>query len=150
MFYDYLETPLGLLEIITSNQALLFVDYVSHSKHPTCPNPLTKKTQLQLIQYFEKTRQQFDLPLNPKGTQFQQQVWQAITTIPFKQTRSYADIAKQINSPKSFRAVGNANHNNPISIIIPCHRVIGKNGDLVGYAGGLAKKKWLLENEAKN
>lgn len=101
----------------------------------------------QLAQYFEGRLKQFDLDLQPKGTDFQKRVWQALLTIPYGTTVSYGDIAEQIHNPKAFRAVGNANRCNPIPIIIPCHRVIGKNGKLTGFGGGLDIKQALLDIE---
>ena len=111
---------------------------------------LIKETCHQLSEYFEGTRKYFDLPINPQGTIFQKKVWKELSKIPYGQTRSYKDIAHAIGNPKAYRAVGMANNKNPITIIIPCHRVIGKNGDLTGYAGGLNLKKQLLDNENKN
>jgi methylated-DNA-[protein]-cysteine S-methyltransferase len=109
--------------------------------------PLVKKTAAQIGEYLEGKRKKFDLPLILHGTGFQKTVWQALQTIPYGETRSYKDIAVLAGSPKAFRAVGMANNRNPVSIIIPCHRVIGSNGDLVGYGGGLPVKKYLLELE---
>ena len=105
------------------------------------------QAKAQLSEYFAGTRQEFTLPLSPKGTPFQQKVWAALQTIPYGQTRSYGEIARQIGSPKAARAVGMANHHNPIAILIPCHRVVGQNGALTGYAGGLERKKALLQLE---
>ena len=101
----------------------------------------------QLDEYFSGARQQFNLPLAPLGTVFQQQVWQALLTIPHGQHCSYKDIALSIDNPKAMRAVGLANSRNPIALLIPCHRVIGASGKLVGYAGGIARKAWLLDHE---
>jgi methylated-DNA-[protein]-cysteine S-methyltransferase len=109
--------------------------------------PLIKKTAAQIVEYLEGKRKKFDLPLVLHGTEFQKTVWRALQTIPYGETRSYKDIAILAGSPKAFRAVGMANNRNPVSIIIPCHRVIGSNGDLVGYGGGLPVKKFLLELE---
>ena len=109
--------------------------------------PLLAEAARQLNEYFAGNRRTFDLPLAPRGTPFQQKVWQALRTIPYGQTRSYGDIARQIDAPKACRAVGMANHVNPIAIIIPCHRVIGKSGRLTGYAGGLNIKEYLLRLE---
>ena len=103
----------------------------------------------ELEEYFAGTRQTFDLPLAPKGTAFQQKVWAALREIPYGQTRSYGEIAAIVGNPKASRAVGMANNQNPISILIPCHRVIGKDGSLTGYGGGTEKKKWLLELEQR-
>lgn len=103
----------------------------------------------QLEEYFAGERRAFDLPLAPKGTAFQQKVWRALTEIPYGETRTYGEIAAAIGNPKAARAVGMANNKNPIGILIPCHRVIGADGKLVGYAGGMEKKAFLLELEMK-
>ena len=107
-----------------------------------------KTLSSELDEYFAGTRKTFTVPVAPQGTPFRQQVWQALQTIPYGETISYKQLAEKINSPKAIRAVGGANHNNPISIIIPCHRVIGANGKLVGYGGGLDVKEFLLELES--
>lgn len=109
--------------------------------------PLLHRTARQLDAYFQGTRRTFDGPLFPQGTEFEQTVWRALLTIPHGETRSYGDIARQIGRPSACRAVGHASNQNPIGIIIPCHRVIGANGKLTGYAGGLAIKQYLLELE---
>lgn len=119
------------------------------------PEGENKQTRLlvqaagQLDEYFTGKRKEFDLPLAAKGTLFQKKVWNALCTIPYGETRSYKDIAIQIGNAKACRAVGMANHNNPIGIIVPCHRVVGADGKLVGYAGGLDRKQFLLELERK-
>lgn len=107
------------------------------------------KAFLEIKEYLEGKRKTFDVPLAPKGTAFQQKVWNALRTIPYGETRSYSEIAEMIGNPKACRAVGMANNKNPIIIMIPCHRVIGKNGSLVGYACGLEKKEYLLNLEAQ-
>lgn len=104
----------------------------------------------QLEEYFQGKRKTFKLPLKLKGTEFQKLVWDALLTIPYGETRSYSEIACQIGRPKASRAVGMANHRNPVAIVVPCHRVIGKNGSLTGYAGGLDKKERLLDLERRN
>lgn len=109
--------------------------------------PLLKEVKRQLEEYFKGERTVFDLPLDPDGTEFQKKVWNALVRIPYGETRCYGEIAEEVGNPKGSRAVGMANHNNPIPILIPCHRVIGKNGKLTGYAGGLDKKTALLELE---
>lgn len=103
----------------------------------------------QLIQYFNGQRRQFELPLNQSGTPFQQGIWSELQQIPFAKTISYLELARRIGDTKATRAVANANGKNNIAVIVPCHRVIGSNKELVGYAGGLWRKKWLLEHEAK-
>lgn len=108
---------------------------------------LLKRAGEQLVDYLAGKRKTFDLPLAPKGTEFQQHVWKALQEIPYGETRSYGDIAKRIDNPKAYRAVGMSNNKNPLPIFIPCHRVIGTNGKLVGYAGGLAIKEYLLKLE---
>ncbi len=112
--------------------------------------PLIKKTIAELREYFEGKRKVFSVPLSLKGTVFQKKVWEALQTIPYGETRSYQEIAVLAGNKKAARAVGMANNKNPISIVIPCHRVIGKDGSLVGYGGGLDKKKQLLELEQAN
>ncbi len=109
--------------------------------------PLIALAKSQLEEYFQGARKTFDLPLQPAGTPFQKKVWDALCTIPYGETRSYKEIALQIHNPRGCRAVGMANNRNPIMIVIPCHRVIGSNGSLVGYAGGLDIKEWLLQHE---
>ena len=109
--------------------------------------PLLQETRTQLNQYFEGERQTFTLPLRLVGTSFQQEVWEVLRTIPYGKCCSYAAIAQQIGRPKAVRAVANAIGANPLSLFIPCHRVIGTSGDLTGYAGGLAAKRWLLAHE---
>lgn len=105
--------------------------------------------QRQLDEYFAGTRRNFDLPLHPHGTDFQQRVWQSLRAIPYAATCSYSDIATSIGNPKGVRAVGLANGRNPISIIVPCHRVIGSDGSLTGYGGGIERKQWLLAHEQR-
>ncbi|GGB36220.1 methylated-DNA--protein-cysteine methyltransferase [Oceanisphaera marina] len=129
-------------EVIT---ALHFSDEITQSMAPG--SPLQHQACRQLDEYFASQRQHFELPLAPQGTDFQQRVWQALQRIPHGEHRSYKDIALQIDNPKAVRAVGLANSRNPIALIIPCHRVIGASGKLVGYAGGIARKAWLLEHE---
>lgn len=111
------------------------------------PNGITEEACSQLSAYFAKTRHEFDLPIDVKGTEFQTSVWTALQSIPYGQTVSYLDIAKHIGNPKAVRAVGLANGKNPIAIVVPCHRVIGSNKTLTGYAGGLARKQFLLNLE---
>lgn len=112
-----------------------------------CESPLLNKARLELVEYAEGKRRDFDLPLSLAGTEFQKRVWEALCTIPYGETRTYKQIAEQVGSPKGFRAVGMANHNNPVGIIVPCHRVVGSDGTLTGYAGGVERKKMLLELE---
>ena len=109
--------------------------------------PLLEKTKKELAEYFAGKRKEFDLPLNPEGTPFQMKAWEGLRTIPYGETRTYKQMAEYAGSPKGYRAIGLANNKNPISIIIPCHRVIGADGKLVGFGGGLDKKELLLNLE---
>lgn len=146
-YYEYLSSPLGLIEIAANEQGLVAVSFCDQPRQPVQPQHWTQETKKQLTAYFNKDLKEFNLPLAATGTLFQQQVWQALTTVPYGKTASYGDIAKAINNPKGGRAVGLANGKNPIGIIVPCHRVIGANGTLTGYAGGVDKKAWLLRHE---
>jgi methylated-DNA-[protein]-cysteine S-methyltransferase len=110
-------------------------------------HPILKATATQLGEYFAGTRMTFDLPLHPHGTDFQRAVWQQLSAIPHGETRSYADIARALGQPTATRAVGAANGRNPLSIVVPCHRVVGSTGALTGFAGGIAAKRWLLAHE---
>ena len=146
-YYDHYHTPIGNMEITASNsvvEAIHFVDTV----HPVCPNSVTNVAKQQMLEYFDGSRQSFDLPLGAQGTDFQKQVWQALCTIEYGETCSYSDIANKIKNPKAVRAVGSANGRNPLTIVVPCHRVVGANGSLTGYASGTERKAWLLNHEA--
>lgn len=144
----YLNTPVGTLEIKGDIDGLAFVNFIDpeESESKIIPESLQDTLQ-QLSEYFEGNRTNFQLKLNPEGTFFQKKVWQQIKDIPFGKTASYQEIANQLGDPKAIRAAASANGKNPIAIIIPCHRVIGSDGSLIGYAGGLHRKKWLLEHE---
>jgi methylated-DNA-[protein]-cysteine S-methyltransferase len=146
-FFDY---PIGKIGIAENGDAISDVIFNSEKisgPFNTAKTPLIQKAAAQLTEYFNKERMDFDLPLFLEGTDFQISVWNALQTIPYGETRSYKDIAAMIGNPKACRAVGMANNRNPISIIIPCHRVIGSGGNLVGYGGGLTAKQYLLELE---
>lgn len=149
-FYLY-ETEIGTVTLTASEnaiQGLLFGNRKEELKNAVQEEiPLIKEAKKQLDEYFKGERKEFDLPLDPQGTEFQKKDWKALCTIPYGETRSYKQIAEQINCPKGYRAVGFANNQNPISIFIPCHRVIGSNGKLVGYGGRLDIKEKLLQLE---
>lgn len=147
IYRHYLDTPIGILEIKASDTALTHLIFPDKADEACQENGIIAQTCQQLDEYFDQKRTKFDLPLDPKGTDFQKQVWSCLTGIPFGQAICYQDIADQLNNPKAVRAVGAANGQNPISIIVPCHRVIGKNRSLTGYAGGLDRKAWLLTHE---
>ena len=148
----YYEYPIGKIAIAEENEAISHVFFESNKKNAGSDQretPLIKETANQLNEYFQGKRNTFDVPLSPQGTLFQQSVWRALQMIKFGETCSYKDVAIYIGNDRGARAVGMANNRNPISIIIPCHRVIGKNGNLVGYGGGLRTKKYLLDLEKK-
>lgn len=147
MFIDYLDTPLGNIEIMATDQGVSQVIFCGEQRKAAKPNEITEQSKQQLTEYFDKDRTHFTLPLSPQGTAFQKSVWQSLTKIPFGGVKSYGEIASTINNPKAAQAVGGANGRNPIAIIVPCHRVIGANGSLTGYAGGLERKSWLLQHE---
>ena len=173
----YLQTPIGVIYIEESGEAVTALHVVprcgekcrpdkaqremlaeepdehrqlSEMKFLTEPETdLLKRAGLQLMEYFQGIRTEFTLPLAPQGTEFQKKVWKALCTIPYGQTRSYGQIAAQIGNPKACRAVGGANNKNPVWIFIPCHRVIGANGSLVGFGGGLYAKEYMLKLEMR-
>ena len=149
LHYTYVTTPVGFLEIAGQDQHVTHIYFVESPRHPKTDNDTLAQAKAQLSQYIQGKRTQFDLPLAPQGTNFQKRVWQALCKIDYGDTRSYLDIAIEIGKPKAVRAVGTANGKNPLSIVVPCHRVIGKSGKLTGYAGGLSRKAWLLELETR-
>ena len=149
MLHCYMDSPVGRLLVAEDNGAIVRVEF---DKEPPASSvegdsPLLRECRRQLKEYFAGSRREFDLPVVLHGTEFQKACWQALTDIPYGETRSYADIARRIGKPKACRAVGGANHVNPVSIIVPCHRVIGAGGKLVGYGGGLHVKEYLLALE---
>jgi len=159
-YLTYYPSPIGILKIKFNNSALLRIDFedkVREIKNNCRENFYQDKKVLkiynmifdQLNQYFMGERKKFDLPLCLNGSQFQLKVWNYLKKIPYAKTISYLELAKAIDKPAAARAVGQANNNNPISIIIPCHRVIASDGSLKGYADGLWRKKWLLEHEKR-
>ena len=144
-------SPVGRLLVELENGFLVrldFADGIQAEGKNGNESALLVKVAMQLDEYFQGVRKNFDLPLNPAGTEFQRKVWDALLAIPYGETRTYREIAEAAGCPRGFRAVGMANNKNPIAIIIPCHRVIGSNGKLVGYAGGLGRKEALLALEA--
>ena len=155
MNYCYLETPIGPLLIAGDREALLRIEFPKRGKpgRPApgwtqSPNGPTGDAARQLREYFAGRRTQFDLPLEPEGTAFQRSVWRRLQEIPYGKTISYGELARRIGNPKASRAVGMANGANPIPIVIPCHRVIGADGTLTGFGGGLPIKRALLALEA--
>lgn len=146
MYRDYVAWPLGWLEICASDKGIQSISMVNKNNQSNT-NSHTKQASEQFRAYLCGDLKQFDLDLDVAGTPFQKQVWQALSEIPYGQTRSYQEIANHIGNPKGVRAVGLANGKNPIAIVVPCHRVIGKDGSLTGYAGGLSAKQHLLTLE---
>lgn len=155
-YIAYLQSPLGNLRLQSDGVALTGLYMEGEMESAAAPPPPAAGTPEiaalaaaghQLQQYFAGTRRGFDLPLNAAGTPFQRRVWQALLEIPYGATWSYGRLARHLGSPAAARAVGLANGSNPISIVIPCHRVIGANGSLTGYGGGLPRKRWLLTHE---
>lgn len=147
--YKY-NSIIGDIFISADENFLLSVQFVNHNFIENKENKIIRQTKKQLDEYFRGKRKKFELPLNPKGTEFQKKVWLQLMKIPYGKTATYKDIATLIGNTNASRAVGNANNKNPIAIIIPCHRVIGSNNKLTGYAGGLDKKEKLLNLEKNN
>lgn len=143
-----IKSPLGTTEIIGDENGISSIAILDSEQEITTEIPdLLKEAVTQLQDYFSGTRHNFTFKLNPKGTEFQQKVWQELLNIPFGKTMSYLELSKKLGDVKAIRAVASANGKNPLWIVVPCHRVIGTDGSLTGYAGGLWRKKWLLEHE---
>ena len=147
--YAVYEYPVGRLRIECRDGA---ITRLARTDEPCrdCCDGLLLRAKAQLDEYFAGTRKRFDLPLHAEGTAFQKKVWAALETIPYGETRTYGELAAMVDSPKAARAVGGANHANPLSILVPCHRVIGADGSLTGYGNGLPMKEYLLRLEKKN
>lgn len=147
---SYFTSSIGIFEIVSENNALISLKLVEKSENSSFETDFNKKVKTQLNEYFSGSRKVFDLKLNPQGTDFQKRVWLELSKIPFGELKSYSQIAQQIQNPNAVRAVGSACNKNPIMIIIPCHRVISKNGNLGGFAyGNLIKQKLLnLEHQS--
>ena len=156
---NYFASPIGILEIRATDEYLTAVLFVNteRNKAPVMEepetsqsaHPLIKTCEAQLTEYFDGQRTVFDIPTYQQGSEFQQKVWSALKDIPYGRTISYLELSKRIGNVKAIRAVGTSNGNNNISIIVPCHRVIGSDGSLTGYGGDLWRKKWLLDHEAR-
>ncbi len=155
--HSFAPTPVGALQLVASDDALVALYFPRHQRQPpverlgraveTSQHPILQTTARQLAEYFRAERTVFDVPLAPRGNDFQHQVWAVLRTIGYGQTTTYGAIAERLGQPGAAQAVGTANARNPISIIVPCHRVIGSDGTLTGYAGGLERKQFLLELE---
>lgn len=155
-FTTYYQSPVGLLRISGTDTYLSEVNFIDAADNLAPDDalqgnlpPMAIQAIEQLIQYFHGGRRVFELPISQTGTEFQQKVWNELLKIPFGKTASYQDMSKRLGDPKVIRAAAAANGKNNVAIIVPCHRVIGSNNDLIGYAGGLWRKKWLLDHEKK-
>jgi len=147
----YYRSPIGLIEILGTEQGLTALNFVRRRRREAGrPEPALRSAVAQIDEYFRGKRKEFSLTLRLEGTDFQKEAWQQLIRIPYGKTATYAEVAAAIGRPEAARAVGQANHRNPVSIIVPCHRVIGSGGRLVGYGGGLWRKEWLLAHERRN
>lgn len=148
VFKTYYKSPLGAIEILGTKEGIVSVNFVEGRVRSDAKIPrVITACRKQIDEYFKGRRKNFSLSLLLHGTDFQKSVWQQLLKVPHGMTASYGAIAKSIRSPNAFRAVGNANNKNPIAIVVPCHRIVGSNGNLIGYGGGLWRKLWLLEHE---
>lgn len=143
----FINSPLGITKIEGDEKGIAIISVLSEGEMSKKIPTVLQEAVSQLQDYFEGNRTEFTFKLNPKGTEFQQKVWQELLNIPFGKTMSYLDLSKKLGDVKAIRAVASANGKNPLWIVVPCHRVIGSDGSLTGYAGGLWRKKWLLEHE---
>ena len=144
----YYKTPIGTAKIVGDENGISAVTVIDDDLETSIEIPkILQDCVQQLTEYFNGSRSKFDLKLNPQGTDFQKKVWKELLNVPFGKTRTYLEQTKQLGDVKAIRAVASANGKNPIWIIIPCHRIIGSDGSLTGYAGGIRRKKWLLEHE---
>ena len=146
-----IKSPIGYTEILGDENGIASISVLTSEENETEIIPLNLQDCVQQLQdYFKGNRKSFGLTLNPKGTTFQKQVWNELQNIPFGKTITYLELSKRLGDVKAIRAAANANGKNPIWIVVPCHRVIGSDGSLTGYAGGLYRKQWLLEHESPN
>ncbi len=143
----FIKSPLGIAKIVGDDNGISIISILQEGEISSIIPDELKEATTQLQEYFEGKRTDFSFNLNPKGTDFQKKVWQELRNIPFGKTMSYLDLSKKLGDVKAIRAVASANGKNPLWIVVPCHRVIGTDGSLTGYAGGLWRKKWLLEHE---
>lgn len=148
----YIDTPLGMMRLVGNCDGIAYIDFLKENEvlpNKVVPSCLTDAAN-EMVEYFAGKRKEFSIRSIAKGTAFQEKVWSELLKIKYGETASYADIANRIGNPKAVRAVANANARNPLSIVVPCHRIIGSNGKLTGYAGGLWRKEWLLKREKNN
>jgi methylated-DNA-[protein]-cysteine S-methyltransferase len=155
LFEKRVASPVGILRLLASDEALVGVYFEEHrgtpavEARPVRSRPILDRAERELAEYFAGTRTRFTVPVEARGTAFQRAVWGALREIPFGERRSYAELARAVGRPRAVRAVGAANGKNPLSIVVPCHRVVGSDGSLTGYAGGLAAKERLLALETR-
>jgi methylated-DNA-[protein]-cysteine S-methyltransferase len=156
VYYDFLDAPFGRLLLVLDGQGLRRVHF-ERGRHPLEIDPEWERgpgalheARVQLKAYFDGRLREFDLPMAPQGTEFQQQVWLELLRIPYGATATYGEIARRVGDPQAMRAVGAANGQNPLAIVVPCHRVVGSNGSLTGYGGGLPVKRFLLDLEQRH
>ena len=156
-YYDFYDSPHGQMLLVASDEALAGVHFEGEKYYPRievvwkrdAQHPTLRRAKRELAEYFARERESFDLVLAPQGTNFQRAVWNAICTVPFGETITYGELARRAGSPASVRAAGAATGRNPITILVPCHRIIGSTGSLTGYAGGLHRKRALLALESR-
>ncbi len=147
VYFDYYESPIGIVEVGGTPNAITLLKFVDAPRERFETHPFVGEVVRQVAEYFDRSRRKFDVKILLDGTDFQEQVWRELLTVPYGHTASYKDIANAVGRPKAVRAVGAANGRNPVSLIVPCHRIIGNNGKLIGYGGGLWRKEWLLKHE---
>ncbi len=145
--FGYVESPIGLVEIAGSSEGITGLKFVESRREGVTASPVVEAASLQISDYFSGRRKTFDMDIMLRGTAFQVSVWRQLVEVPFGETASYKDIAEGIGNRRAVRAVGAANGRNPVSIVVPCHRIIGNDGSLTGYGGGLWRKEWLLRHE---
>ncbi|MFZ2053268.1 MAG: methylated-DNA--[protein]-cysteine S-methyltransferase [Candidatus Aminicenantales bacterium] len=147
----YFHSPIGAIEIIGTEQGITALNFIRRKpRQETGEHPFLKEAAAQVEEYFRGQRKKFSLKLHLQGTEFQKNVWRELLRIPYGRTASYGEVAAALGRPQAGRAIGQANHRNPIAIVIPCHRIIGGDGRLVGYGAGLWRKQWLLAHEQKS
>jgi methylated-DNA-[protein]-cysteine S-methyltransferase len=149
LYHDSFETPIGFVRVEANDSGICTIGFQVQPEAEPNTSVLTDTAIHQLRSYFMGEQKKFSLPLAPQGTSFENDVWNALSELPFASTCTYLDIANRMNNPKAVRAVGRANGANPIAIVIPCHRVVGVDGSLTGYSGELWRKRWLLDHEAR-
>ncbi|RLT45539.1 MAG: methylated-DNA--[protein]-cysteine S-methyltransferase [Chloroflexi bacterium] len=147
LLFGYVDSPIGLIEIGCSETGVAALNFVDSLRRPVSVSPCLTAANEQIAAYFAGKLRTFDLPLDLRGTEFQRRVWAQLRTVAYGQTATYLEIALALENPQAVRAVGAANGQNPLAIVVPCHRILGSGGKLIGYGGGLWRKEWLLRHE---